>query len=280
MIPLPVPSREPFFLTCGGRRLFAIYHPPQRQQSGSGAVFFAPFGEEMNRARRMASLLAESLAAAGIGTLIFDYSCTGDSAGRFGEASLDAWVEDGTAAIGWLADRLEGPVVPIGLRLGGIIALKSAQLARKEIEQAVLWQPVTDGRIMLTQFMRIRVAAAMSGGTERETTASLRQRLNAGDILEIGGYDISPGLATAIDSVRIADCMPPATTRIHWFEAAAEASDDLTPASRAVVAAWRDAGIGVSALTVAGEQFWATQETAMAPALIEATVRTLAGTEE
>lgn len=276
MSPLTFPDREPFFLTSNGRRLFAVYHPPQTLRNGAGAVFFAPFGEEMNRARRMATLLAETLAAAGVGTLIFDNSCTGDSQGRFAEASWNAWVEDGVAAIGWLAERTNGPVAPIGLRLGGALALQSAGHAPCPVDHAILWQPVTAGQIMMTQFMRIRVATALSGTMERATTASLRQRLDAGETLEIGGYDISPALARAIEGIKLVRCIPSATTNIHWLEVAAEASDDLMPPSRPVIAAWRDAGVRVSASTVAGEQFWSTQETATAPALIEATVRALA----
>jgi hypothetical protein len=43
-------------------------------------------------------------------------------------------------------------------------------------------------------------------------------------------------------------------------------------ASRRVVEAWRASGVPVEASTVAGEQFWATQELSTAPALIDATV--------
>ena len=67
-----------------------------------GAVYFAPFAEEANRTRKMANLLAEDLSSTGTGTLLFDYSSTGDSSGAFSEARWDHWIADGCAAIEWL----------------------------------------------------------------------------------------------------------------------------------------------------------------------------------
>ncbi len=123
---------------------------------------------------------------------------------------------------------------------------------------------------MLTQFLRIRLAAGMSaagGGTE--TTGSLRARLDAGETIEIAGYALSGALAGAIDGLELAaagsDCPAP----IDWFEVSEAA--DISAAGQRVVADWRGLGRAVGAQTMKGEPFWALQETTLAAGLITAT---------
>lgn len=270
--------RDPFFIDHKDRRLFAVYHPARSDVTArGGVVFFAPFAEELNRTRRMATLLAETLSVHGIATLVFDYSCTGDSAGRFDEARWDHWIDDGVAAIAWLSAKTEQPVTPVGLRLGAALALLSAAQANEAIAGTVLWQPVTNGTVMLNQFLRIRIAAAMSSGDDGETTKELRARLTVGETLEVAGYDLSPALVQGIDSVSMGEYAPSIGTTHAWFEVGTEGDADLTPASQAVMKKWLTAGTTVTARTVQGEPFWSTQEMATAPALIDATVTFLVG---
>jgi exosortase A-associated hydrolase 2 len=264
---------EPFFLDRGGRRTFAICRAPRTDERLSGGVvFFAPFAEELNRTRRMTTLLAQALAAAGIGMLAFDFSGTGDSTGDFGDARLESWIDDGVAAIDWLAERLGTPITVVGLRFGAALALLSAQERGDRVGKAVLWQPVSSGSTMLTQFLRIRVAANMAGDGPGETTKALRDRIAAGEPLEVGGYVLAPALFRDIDRISLSDIRPDGGLPVHWLEVAADDDGDLLMASRRVVEAWRASGVPVEASTVAGEQFWATQELSTAPALIDATV--------
>lgn len=54
--------RDPFFIDHKDRRLFAVYHPAACiSEARGGVVFFAPFAEEPNRTRKLATLLAEGL---------------------------------------------------------------------------------------------------------------------------------------------------------------------------------------------------------------------------
>ncbi|MBT5047949.1 MAG: hydrolase 2, exosortase A system-associated [Rhodospirillaceae bacterium] len=274
--------RDPFFIDHKDRRLFAIYHPAASgsgngSNTQGGVVFFAPFAEELNRTRKMATLLAEALSPHGIATLVFDYSCTGDSTGRFEQADWAHWIDDGAAAIAWLAAKIDKPVTPIGLRLGAALALLSAAKEPQPIRGTVLWQPVTNGSVMLNQFLRIRIAAALSSGEDGETTKDLRARLSAGETLEVAGYDLNPALVRGIDAVSLGQIPPSFGTAHDWFEVSTEDEGDLTPASQAVVEKWRGAKATVSAQTVQGEPFWSTQEMATAPALIKATVDAVTG---
>jgi exosortase A-associated hydrolase 2 len=271
-------NREPFFLECEDRRLFSIFHSPgDRAAVHGGAVYFAPFTEEANRARRMASLLAENLSGTGVGTLLFDYSSAGDSSGEFSQARWDDWVSDGCAAIEWLHQKIGKPVALVGLRLGAAIALECAQKIGREFPHIVLWQPVTNGRTFFTQFLRIRLAASLADGGTRETTKDLMERLSDGETLEIAGYNVAPALADAVNGVNFGDLVPPPAAKIHWFEVTTGEDDALMPPSQNAVSRWREAGVDVAASVIAGEQFWATQEIATALPLIEATQTALAG---
>jgi exosortase A-associated hydrolase 2 len=264
--------REPFFLECGNRRLFSIFHSPENRDAiHGGVVYFAPFTEEANRARRMASLLAENLSGTGTGALLFDYSSVGDSSGNFSQARWDDWVSDGCAAIDWLYQKIGGPISVVGLRLGAVVALKCAQNVGRDISRIVLWQPVTNGRTYFTQFLRIRLAAALAESGARETTKDLMERLSGGETLEIAGYKIGPALADAVTRTDPADIVPPLASKVHWFEVTTGENYDLLPPSEKTVLQWREAGVDVTTAVVAGEQFWATQEITTTRSLIDAT---------
>ncbi len=278
MTELLTSSREPFFLECEDRRLFSIFHAPEKPAAiHGGAVYFAPFAEEANRARRMASLLANDLSSTGTGTLLFDYSSAGDSSGEFAQARWDDWVSDGCAAIEWLYRKIGKPVALVGLRLGAAMALECAQKVGLDIPRIVLWQPVTNGRTVFTQFLRIRLAASLSAGGDHETTKDLMERLSGGETIEVAGYKVAPALADAIDRVNLVDLAPPLASKVHWFEVTTSEDDELMPPSQKAVLRWRDAGVDVTTYAIAGEQFWATQEITTALPLIDATRTALAG---
>ncbi len=268
------PAPEPFFLDHDGIDLFAIYHPPHPGRAPRGNVLFIPpFAEEMNRTRRMAALQARALADAGAGFLMLDLYGTGDSEGQFGHARWRGWRDDIACAVDWLETRNRGPVALLGARAGALLAAETARVMPERIAQLVLWQPVTAGKSALTQFLRVRVAAAMTAGGDAETTKSLRERLYGGEAIEVAGYEISPELARAMDTAVLAEPAPPAHLRIDWLEVASEPGDPVTPGARRVIDAWGAEGCDVTAETVAGEPFWSIQETTTAPALIERTTK-------
>jgi exosortase A-associated hydrolase 2 len=276
--PATTKLRQPFFIDHQERRLFAVFHPAAAGlETRGGVVFFPPFAEELNRTRRMATLLAEALSRQGIATLIFDYSCTGDSSGRFGQASWEAWIDDGATAIDWIAKKLEKPVTVVGLRLGAAVALNSASRTPDGVCGSVLWQPVTNGAVLVNQFLRIRIASALSSDQDRETTKGLRAQLEGGASLEVAGYVLNPDLVQGIDTVSMGQLVPRFGTSHAWIEIVTETTTELAPASQSVIEKWHAADATVSARTVEGEPFWATQEIATAPALIDATVAAVVG---
>jgi exosortase A-associated hydrolase 2 len=278
----------PFFLDAGGGERFCLYHPPVGGCRGA-FVYVHPFGDEMNRTRRMAALGARALARAGYGVLQIDLAGCGDSSGEFGEARWQAWKDDLALARGWLAGRLGRPAGVWGLRLGALLALDhAADLAASgdEPPHLLLWQPVLAGATYLTQVLRLRMAGdlvganAGTGGHGADSPQALRALLGGGSAVEIGGYLLAPELAAALDRLDAVHLAPAAA--VDWFEVVAAPERPAPPAAQRVAAAWHSAADGkdraVRLHTVAGPSFWASQEITECPALIAATVAALAET--
>lgn len=269
---------KPMFLAQGAAARFALYHAPQQPCRGA-LLYLHPFAEEMNKSRRMAALQARRLAGEGWGVLQLDLHGCGDSAGDFADASWESWRADVALGLQWLQERLGAqlPQAPglWGLRLGALLALDYAcRPAGPLVSQLLLWQPVLQGSAHLTQFLRLQVAADMLGeNAAAGGTAALRATLGAGQALEIAGYTLAPVLAQALDAADAAALAPPC--RVAWLEVVAQEGRALPPAAQRLLAQWQAAGASVTAQTVAGPQFWATQEIAESPALLEASCRAL-----
>jgi len=267
---------EPLFLDAPGGARFCLYHPPYGQARGA-LLYLHPFAEEMNKSRRMAALAARRLAARGVGVLQLDLHGCGDSAGEFHEARWDGWQADIKAGLDWLQARLDLRPGLWGLRLGALLALDYAARAPQAPARLLLWQPVLSGAQHLNQFLRLRVAGEMlQDGGASGGTAALRARLQAGEVLEIGGYELHPALALAVEGVDAARLATP-PCRVDWFEMVPEAGRPPPPASARLVDSWRVGGGDVRLATLAGPAFWTTQEIAEAPALLDASANAYPG---
>ncbi|MEO7495061.1 MAG: hydrolase 2, exosortase A system-associated [Massilia sp.] len=262
---------EPFFLPAAAGQRFGLFYPPAGVCRGA-VLYVHPFGEEMNKARRMAALQARALAAQGYGVLALDLHGCGDSSGDFGEARWDSWKQDLALGQQWLQQRLSQPVSLFGLRLGALLALDYARAPQSAIAQLVLWQPVQSGATFLTQFLRLRIANDMlaEGNEKSGGTQALREQLRAGQVLEIAGYDLAPELAAAIEALDAA-ALTVTGCPVHWLEAVSADGRPLSPAGAKVTAAWQKAGVDLQVHLVTCPPFWATQEIAECPALVAAT---------
>lgn len=277
------PGAEPLFLQTDLGQRFCLFHAPAGPRCRGAVLYVHPFGDEMNKARRMAALQARALAAQGYGVLQLDLYGCGDSSGDFAEARWDIWKDDLAAGCAWLTARLSAPLSLWGLRLGALLALDYAHGARHPIERLLLWQPVQNGATFLTQFLRLLTANAMlaEGADTKKTdkstgTAALRAALLGGQMLEVAGYEIAPALAAAIDT-RDAAQLAPLACPVHWIETAATADRPLTPAVERLAGAWRQAGATLDLRQVSCAPFWSTQEIAEAPALLAATMALFKG---
>ena len=189
---------------------------PSRRKGG--VLYIHPFGEEMNKSRRMAALQAQAFAAAHFDVLLMDLHGCGDSSGEFGEATWETWQDDVAAGWQWLAARGDGPVWLWGLRIGALLAATAAVRAGRATP-LLLWQPTPSGHRFIQQFFRSRVMSdALANGTERSTTAGLLRAISDGAVVEVAGYPLSPELILPIDQAEMP--APPRGSVVRWVEIA------------------------------------------------------------
>ena len=285
MGPSPVATSESgveaFFHTVTGTTpLFCLHHLPAQGSLRGLVVYVPPFAEEMNKSRRMAALQARRLCAAGFAVLQVDLSGCGDSFGDHGDASWGRWLTDVRWACDWLRNRhapIQGsattpPFWLWGLRAGGLLASQAAEGLDCDCG-LLLWQPSLRGKLVLQQFLRLRLAGNLLDGASGPSMQDLRAQLAAGQTLDIAGYRLAPALAAALEQALL---QPPATVRqTLWLELAAAEGAPLSPVSATALSSWREAGLAVDARTVAGPSFWQTVEIEEAPALLDATTAML-----
>lgn len=265
---------EAFYLPASSGQRFCLFHRPDVQAPGRGAVVYVhPFAEEMNKSRRMAALQARALAAAGHAVLQIDLHGCGDSSGDFGEASWESWLDDVQLACAWLQERSGGDLWLWGLRTGCLLASEAAARIGRP-SNLLLWQPVLSGKQFLQQFLRLKLAGEMLGGDGKGVMDRLRAQLAQGESLEVAGYRLSPGLANGLERAELVPAGQSA--RIEWIELSAKPDGALSPLAGARLEKWRAAGLAARGRVVNGPAFWQTTEIAECPALLEASTLAVA----
>lgn len=261
------------FLGVDGRRIFVLSHSPARKGARS-VLIVPPFAEEMNKSRRMMSLVAQALVERGVAVVIPDLYGTGDSEGDFEQADWDEWVTNICEVRRW-SDGAGFPTEGIvGIRLGCALGIDALKRDGSSVKAAVLWQPIVDGARALDQFLRLRVAATAMNGNARESVTMLRDRLQGGEAIEVAGYRLSPRLAEQLSKVRL-DESGLIGVRSHWMEVVSN-MDAATPAATArAIESLRARGCEVEYRRTVGEPFWVTTEIATVPPLIDCAVDAL-----
>lgn len=217
----------------------------------------------------MAALQASAFAKAGYSVLQIDLLGCGDSSGDFGDASWDAWIDDVELAVHWSEQHAEGPLWLWGLRAGCLLACQVAERLKGE-SRLLFWQAPASGKILLQQFMRLKLAGDMIDGSAKGGMDAMRQQLSAGQAVEIAGYALSPALARGLEDARL---KPPAHAgRLEWLELSTRPDAALTPVASKTLAQWQDAGHQVRSHLINGPGFWQTAEIEDAPALLQASL--------
>ncbi len=274
---------EPLYFTPeeGGPRRFAVWHWPAAGRVPSRLVVHVPpFAEEMNKSRRMAAMQARLLAAEGAAVLRFDLLGCGDSEGEFGDASWAAWRNDLVQACRWARSRWASQWPATEPSSTWLWAQRAGALLAGDVLgelgpawQLLLWQPATQGKQVLQQFLRLEAAAALIAGPTATKQPSSRDRLNAGEAVDIAGYRLNPALASGLDAARLA--VPSPARRIEWLECSPVEAAAPSPAVAAAAQALVEAGHRVRLHLVRGPAFWQTTEIEDAPALLQASASAL-----
>jgi len=264
---------EAHFLDGSRGRLFALYFPAMGKARGK-VLCIPPFTEESNRCRVMLGMGARALAQCGYSTLLLDLYGTGDSQGEFEQADWAGWLDDVHSGVQWLADK-PGPLTLWGTRLGALLATDAAQVLAGQVSRLLFWQPVSKGKQMFTQYLRLRVANSMEMYGKQETTHELRAKLAAGEALEVGGYYISPRMGADLDAVGLPVQFYPLGVRVDWLERVDEGKTELAVASKKLLGGWQAQGCDVHGHPFTGPPFWQLHERFLAPQLVDLTCRVM-----
>ena len=123
------PTVEAFYLPTEHGQRFCLLHSAATGVVPRGAILYIhPFGDEMNKSRRMAALQSRAFAERGYEVLQVDLFGCGDSSGDFRNATWEIWLADVRAAWDWLAARSTHPVWLWGLRTGCLLIDAAARL--------------------------------------------------------------------------------------------------------------------------------------------------------
>ncbi|SIS47846.1 hydrolase 1, exosortase A system-associated [Neptunomonas antarctica] len=260
----------PQFISGPAGRLFISLYSPIQHVTDEWIIHLPAFAEEMNKSRKMMHDQAAAFSAKGAVVIVPDLYGTGDSEGDFGDASWGVWKQDIRYLVEWAKTRGAQKITLWGNRSGGLMALDLIREGLNDVSHLILWQPVHSGEQLMTQFLRLRMAAGMISG-EKETVAQQREQLKTGKMLEVAGYDVGAALLLELDSISLKQMILPVSLRIDWLEVVSSSERPLLPASQKLLALWQSQGIDVHSQTVVGEPFWSTQEITSVPALVHDT---------
>ena len=193
---------QPLFLECGAERLFCIHREPAAGQAVRGSVLMLPaFAEEMNRTRSFAARISFRLSEAGFHVLQPDLSGTGDSTGEFHDAQWSRWIEELRLASDWLLEKA-GPLHLVSLRAGALFLSDLLDAEPERFARICLVEPFVSGADSVREFLQLRVARSIFEGT-KESINMLTEALADGASMEVGGYDLSPGLYGSLNAATI-----------------------------------------------------------------------------
>jgi exosortase A-associated hydrolase 2 len=278
---------KPFFFGAGESQRFGLYREPMAGPIRGTVLVVHAFAEEMNKTRAAVADGARALSESGYAVLQIDLLGCGDSAGDFGDATWSRWLADLGIAWNWLAERSDGPRWVWGVRFGALLADEFAAACSPSADGLLFWQPVVNGAQFLNQFLRLKsvgetlratagsppAAAGLAPGDQAPT--STRDRLVAGESVEVAGYWLSSSLAMSIDSARLGKQERP-PRHVHWFQVSPrDGVGELNPVALRLVNRWRGAGVDVRLESVVGPPFWQTLETERSPALVQRTVESM-----
>lgn len=263
---------KPFFLPNHTGALFCLYYPPVNRPVKQAILHIPAFAEEMIKSRRMVALQARAFAEMGYAVLVLDLFGTGDSTGDFGETTWDIWLQNIDAGIEWLKQQGTQTIALWGLRTGALLAMDHASRNPQKIDQLLCWQPVLNGETFITQFLRLRVAAAMmDSNAPKEKTSDLKRQLLDDHALEVAGYCLNPGLIKPLLALR-ADRLPLQELKeLAVLEVVANEDTQVAMSNSQFIDKLQEHAIEASLTKVVGEAFWTSQEITTAPSLIEST---------
>ena len=262
---------EPQFIQARSGHLFVSVRRPTHDVTSSVVLLLPPFAEEMNKSRRLFTLQAKTLCEAGFAVAVFDPFGTGDSEGRFGQASIAHWQNDCEDVLEYLAGEGFTECIPLGVRFGALLLDHVLDVSSLAINHAILWQPVTSGSQSINQFLRLQSAANIMSNEAGPSVTDMQTTLKNGDPVEVAGYEISPQLFAQAQNLKLDTLNTEKLRRIDWFAVAGSADAPLPAAATRHTQRWIEQGLSAPTKIIEGAQFWAATELVVVPELVART---------
>jgi len=202
-----VGSAQALYFNSGEHRLFGWLHRSLNNlKADVGVVLCQPFGYEAICAHRGMRAFAESIAAAGMPALRFDYLGTGDSPEIDPQADqLQIWTQDVLAAAEELRLRTGvRQVCLLGFRLGALLATLAASQGNT-VSALVVVSPIITGRRYLRELRTTRMAASLLDQSEPPLD---KQEARAGG-MEVSGFAFSAATLEALAKVDLSTLQSP-----------------------------------------------------------------------
>lgn len=158
-------------------------------------IVVPPFAEEMNRSRRLLSVLSKSIANENKRLVLPDLYGTGDSSGCFSDAGWDIWINDIIAVTEHVARMPHSTISFLALRAGCLLLDEVVKKLTITIDRLCLVAPVYKGRQVIHSMLRSRVAADRFAGRIAVSSDQLWLQLEQGYCVESSGYLIPPDIA-------------------------------------------------------------------------------------
>ena len=198
-------GETPFYFPNGGYSLFGVLHEPAADSDHPAFVFCHPFGEEKLWAHRVFVGFARALAARGYPVLRFDSMGSGDSHGRFQDASLTTALADVRAAIEEVRRRTRRHRVSLlGLRFGATLASLVAEEV-SDLDRLVLWAPIIDGARYMQDLLRINLTTQMAVYREiRRDREALVAAMRSGETVNVDGYEMGLAMFDSVSALKLA----------------------------------------------------------------------------
>lgn len=267
-----IKHKKPFFLKGSKGPLFCIYYPPSiGRNSDYTIIIVPPFGEEMNKARRMMSLQARALSDVGFGCVLFDLFGTGDSSGEFSASSWNIWKSDLNIISQWVSDQNNTNYCYLTLRLGSLLALDSILFYNLRPAAIALWQPIISGSTAMRQILRLYSLRNFHDQNNRTNTQAILKKFEQDKSLEVAGYEINIDLYHSINNIELSNFTLDFECTALWSELCLTTPAAISPASSKICDKWQKTGTNIVRAPLTGPAFWASTDIIVVDKLITLT---------
>src|SRR5690625_1141582 len=187
-----------FFPGSAGSIHLSLFLPVAERPS-RWIIHFPAFAEEMNKSRVMVARTARALARSGVAVIVPDLFGTGDSEGQFVDATWAIWLEDQQRLVTWVQEQGGTDLLFWGLRAGCLLAAELASSMPVPPEQLIFWQPVSSGKQLMAQFLRLHRVTSMAAAPSASSSQGREARREDGELPVVAGYQLARELFQAIE---------------------------------------------------------------------------------